>query len=145
MNKIAPLIFFLFVMFISGCKKATSDTLVKPFVKGMRFKQSDKIFTVGNVSISDSTLWGGQYIYLITQSDGDLCPKLGFKLKSFSVGVHSLDTSNYTYSWYQGKMHRSLYGTLNITQMGQYITGTFSFTCSDSLKISEGQFNLPNP
>ena len=40
---------------------------------------------------------------------------------------------------------QSVYGTVSITAITPNIVGTFSFTCSDSTKVTNGTFSAPSP
>jgi hypothetical protein len=40
---------------------------------------------------------------------------------------------------------QSIYGTISITATSPNVVGTFSFTCSDSTKVTSGAFNAASP
>ncbi len=70
-----------------------------------------------------------------------------FFMYNIGTGVYEIGGPHYIIVHLDSAMDTTIYhsnpaayGTIDITYLGTYIEGTFSFTCSDSTKVSDGIF-----
>jgi hypothetical protein len=124
----------------TGCKKSSSAPASTNFMKAKINGQDFNGKSVGS-SISGTRL----------TLTGSMSASLGYPQIVLSAGVYngtgmydlgltanygSLDSSFTTSS-------QIFYGNFTVTATDPNITGTFSFTCFDSTKVTEGTFSCP--
>ena len=148
LKQITSIAFFLLCIFAaSGCKKTGSDSLAPvTLAKGISFRLNNATFTLDSVMVSYYP-WGSGSYYWETTGNNFSFPQLSFELPSMAVGNYVIDSLAYPGEVLatvanSGTQHRSKYGVLKITDSGAYIKGTFSFTCIDSTKVTNGAFNI---
>jgi hypothetical protein len=134
---------------ISGCSKSSSSgssTSMKTSLNGVAFSGSDCID-----SVTDSTLfiYGTNFTtsitypfieIIITKYTGTGTYTLG-TWGSFGGGPSTMAVIDSSAS----NAVASLYGTVTITSVSPNLTGTFSFTCTDSTKVTGGSFTGNKP
>ena len=131
----------------SGCKKSDSTaTINTPLSQGLKYKFANSTYTSNNVTITYYP-WSNSIYYWATSGSSFSFPQLNFQLPRMAVGSYLLgsatDSTEGTVSLsFNGQQHISRYGKLVITDSGTYIRGTFQFTCSDSAKVTDGEFNV---
>ncbi len=135
------------VIAFTGCTKK-SDTSKTPTtttttasmtanIGGRAFSTSGIMVTAdvqaGAMNVTGSTTSPEEAIILSVDKTP---PATGsYPIKDFTIATHHLGTSGAA----------AVYGTITFTSISPNWEGTFSFTCDDSTKVTDGKFSIKAP
>jgi hypothetical protein len=128
---------------ISGCKKSGSANntpayFVKATINGQPFNATSAMSAMSGtrITLSGGVAAGATPGYpTIVLSAGNYTGAGTYDL-GITANYGSLDSS-FT------STNQVLYGTFTVTAVSPNITGSFSFTCFDSTKVTDGTFSCP--
>jgi hypothetical protein len=129
---------------ISSCSKSSSSTSssysMKATVNGAAFNGTNCIATISGTTLA---LNGGSYT-----TATPTYPYFTIGIENYSgVGTYALNGSTSNIAGIDSSASSvlaSAYGTVTITSVSPNIVGTFSFTLSDSTKVTSGTFTAKN-
>lgn len=145
MRKLAPLFFALvFILTCSfSCRKVNSSNYISATVNGESWIADESMATqtTEGITIQGTVQKTGSNVALYLPRD-------------YTVGTYNFDTSgtfgntahaSYIAHNYDNSFRLSHVGTITVKSVSTYITGTFSFTCTDSTHVQDGVFSVRRP
>lgn len=140
MKRIIPVILSAALLGMGACKKIT-DTANKAATQGsLTATVGSKSYTAPSVKaqIVGKSLW-------IKGNDAGSDEVLDLNLDNYSTDKtkYTIELITNKASYYDTKSHSSLYGEVQMQSSGdKSAKGTFSFTTTDSMKVTGGSFDV---
>ena len=145
MNKLSTLAIAVITMFTCSfsCNKNNNLGYMTATVNGSTW--------TANESLATQTTEGVTIQGTLHSSSGDYSNVALYLPRNYSTGTYVFDSNintayaSYIAHNYDNNISLAHIGTVNVTSVKPNITGTFSFTCTDSTKIENGTFSIKAP
>jgi hypothetical protein len=126
---------------VSACVKKITDTANKIATTGsMTANAGGKSYTAGATRATKLT-----NSLSISGTDAGSDERMDLKLDNYSTGKtkYTIELMSNQASYYDTKSHSALYGVVELQTAGdKNAKGTFSFTTTDSMKVTGGSFEV---